>query len=296
MQENMELRLISPTEDGFIERIQWNGEEIKDAVATIVSEYTCIVYSEDTVKTAKEDRATLNKLKKAIEDRRKEVKKKCLEPYELFEREVKEVIALIDEPIAMIDSQIKGFEDEQKKAKREKLVEVYEENIGDLKEMFPFDRLFEASWLNATVTLKKASGELTDKIEKIANDLLALEKTVDEKYRTAVVAKYVQTLDGSAAMSEHYRLKELDEIAERRKAEAEQKKAETEKVAETPQIETVNTEVEVPPVIEKVQEPEPIQNAEPVKECRFYVKCTKTQLIGLAQYMKANGIEYGNIK
>lgn len=297
MEENMELRLISPTEDKFIDKIQWNGEEIKTAVATIISAYTDVIYTEDTVRLAKDDRATLNKMKKAIDDRRKEVKRKCLEPYEKFESEVKEVIAMIDKPIGMIDSQIKGFEEQQKQEKRQQLVEVYEQNIGDLKDMFSFERLFEISWLNATVSLKKASQSLTDKIEAIANELVALENTVEEKYRTAVIAKYVSTLDAASAMGEHYRLRQIDEIAEKRRIEAEEKKrAESERVLESPQIEEKKEEPKVPTVEVVETPPEPVQNAEPVKECRFYVRCTKTQLIGLAQYMKANGIEYGNIK
>lgn len=41
----------------------------------MMSAYTDVVYTEDTMKAAKDDRATLNKFKKVIEDRRKEVKK-----------------------------------------------------------------------------------------------------------------------------------------------------------------------------------------------------------------------------
>lgn len=305
--ENMELRLISPTEDGFVEKIQWNSDEIKKAVAEMVKDYKGLVYTEDTVQSAKSDRASLNKLKKAIDDRRKEIKKKCLEPYEEFEREVKEVLAIIEEPIGLIDSQIKGFEDRQKEEKRQKLKAVYDENIGDLANMFSFERLMQPTWLNATVTLKKATAELTDKIESIANDLVSLERTVDEKYKTAVVAKYVQTMDCSAAMGEHYRLKQIDEEmekrriaeeaqraeAEARKAEMEaMRKAEAENAAATPEPEAPVPPA--PPVMETVPEPQIVE--EPKKECRFYVRCTKTQLLGIVGYLKEHGIEYGSIK
>lgn len=73
--EKMELRLINPNESGFLQHIEWNSEEIRKQVQMMMSAYTDVVYTEDTMKAAKDDRATLNKFKKVIEDRRKEVKK-----------------------------------------------------------------------------------------------------------------------------------------------------------------------------------------------------------------------------
>ena len=86
--DKMELRLINPNEDGFLQHIDWNMDEIKAQVQTIMTAYTNVVYTDETMKSAKDDRATLNKFRKAIEDRRKEVKNKCLEPYNRFEAEV----------------------------------------------------------------------------------------------------------------------------------------------------------------------------------------------------------------
>ena len=50
--------------------------------------------------------ATLNNFKAAIEDKRKEIKKKCLEPYNAFEADIKELTALIDKPMLAIDAQV----------------------------------------------------------------------------------------------------------------------------------------------------------------------------------------------
>lgn len=130
--EKMELRLINPNENGFLQHIEWNAEEIRKQVSVMMSAYTDVTYTEDTMKSAKDDRATLNKFKKAIEDRRKEVKKKCMEPYEQFEREVKEVVALIDEPIQMIDNQIKEYEERLKAEKKEQIKAAYDKAIGEL--------------------------------------------------------------------------------------------------------------------------------------------------------------------
>ena len=117
MDEHMELRLLNPTEDGFLRKIEWNRSEIEPEVRRIAEEYKGLVYTEDTIPDAKKDRAYLRKLISSIEDRRKLVKKKINEPYEEFEAEVKEVVAIAQEQADLIDKQIKDYEDKSHKPK-----------------------------------------------------------------------------------------------------------------------------------------------------------------------------------
>ena len=67
----LEFRLINPTEDGFLRRIQWNKDELEVAIRAKIADYQNVVYTEDNIKTAKADRAELNRLIKAIEDMEK---------------------------------------------------------------------------------------------------------------------------------------------------------------------------------------------------------------------------------
>jgi len=62
----MELRIISPSDNGFLKTIEWNHEDIKAEVAAKMQEYAGLVYTEESIKTAKEDRAALNKFKDAL--------------------------------------------------------------------------------------------------------------------------------------------------------------------------------------------------------------------------------------
>ena len=66
-EEKMELRLINPLESEFLQHIDWNMDEIKAQVAAMMESYTDMVYTPDTMKLAKEDRAKLNKFVKIIE-------------------------------------------------------------------------------------------------------------------------------------------------------------------------------------------------------------------------------------
>lgn len=123
----MEFRLINPTEDGFLRRIQWNKEELEAAVRAKIAGYENVVYTEENIKAAKNDRAELNKLIKAIEERRKQVKNIINKPYAVFEAELNEITALINEPVALIDQQVKAFEEKQKEAEEQAKREAEEE-------------------------------------------------------------------------------------------------------------------------------------------------------------------------
>ena len=74
-------------------KVTWNFEEIKTNLEAALAEYTSMVYDDDSIKSAKTDVATLRALAKTIEDRRKGVKEKCLEPYGVIEKQAKELVA-----------------------------------------------------------------------------------------------------------------------------------------------------------------------------------------------------------
>lgn len=63
----MELRVNEVT---IPEKISFNYEELKAELTEKVAFYETLVYTDDQVKEAKADRATLNKLKKTLNDER----------------------------------------------------------------------------------------------------------------------------------------------------------------------------------------------------------------------------------
>ena len=316
--EKMELRLINPNESGFLQHIEWNSEEIRKQVQMMMFAYTDVVYTEDTMKVAKDDRATLNKFKKVIEDRRKEVKKKCMEPYEQFEKEVKEITALIDKPIGMIDSQIKEYEEKQKAEKKSQIQAAYDESIGEFGNDLPFERVFDTRYLNATFSLSKAMSEVIEKIEKFKTDIATID-SLDSKHKLNVRDVYVRTLDLSQAMAEDRRLRELEERleADRKAKEEAERKAAAQSESEPEQMTQPVSEmgraiagiglqvfaqaVKAAPE-EKQEAPAqvPAKQSEPEAEVKrykatFWCKGTLEQIKALGDYMRANNIEFGKV-
>ncbi len=195
-----------------------------------MAQYEGVTYTDDTIQAAKADRAELNKLKTAIEDRRKIVKKVINEPYTVFEKELKGILALIDKPVGIIDTQIKDYENQKKEEKKDKIREAYSAAIGELEKVIAFERLFDPRYLNATYSLQKAIADIQGKIEKVKTDL----RTIDEMcsdYKTNAQDIYLKTLDLSKAMAEEKRLRDLKEKMEadkRAREEAESRRIEQE--------------------------------------------------------------------
>lgn len=149
----LELRIISPQENGFVQEIKWNNEELKTAIVKKMEDYKGLVFTEETIADGKKDRADLNKLRGAIDNERKRIKKMCMEPYNKFEKEVKEVLGLVDEQISAIDVQIKEVEQIKREEKRKTVQELFE-SIG-FQKFVTLEMIWDEKWLNASVSLSK---------------------------------------------------------------------------------------------------------------------------------------------
>ena len=216
----MELTIYNPTSDGFIKEIKWNNEEIKREVAEKVELYKGLVYTEDQIKDAKSDKAKLNAFINALEDKRKEIKKQCLAPYDAFEKQIKEIIAIVDEPIRLIDSQVKEYEAQQKAKKLDEIIAYFNE----VNEYFwlDFELINNPKWMNATFSMAKVKAEIDERLKKISYDLQILDQLPD--YCFEAVEVYKGCLDLLKATTEAQRMVEIAKA----KAEAERKKFEEE--------------------------------------------------------------------
>lgn len=197
--DELNLVIKSPEEAQYIDRIVWNREEFETAIQAAVADYKGVVYTEDTIKQAKEDRAKLNKLSKAIDARRIEVKNRVMAPYSAFEKEVAEVKKQLDDTVRFIDDQVKAYQEEQKAKKLEEIRRFYEEKAEGLDRYIRFDDIFNRSWLNATYAMKNIQAEIIEKTGKVRSDLEQIAALEGEEYAVAI-GMYNQTHDLAKAM------------------------------------------------------------------------------------------------
>ena len=291
----MELRIMNPQENWLTEQILWNNEELKAAIAEKVKDYKTIAYTEDSLADMKKDRAGLNKLKNAFEDERKRVKKICMEPYEKFEQQVREITVLIDEPTKLIDSQVKEIDERRKVAKKEEIKALFA-SIG-FQTFVSLDMIWDEKWLNATVTLSKIEEQMKSRMYQIGSDVLTINNLPEFSFEAMEV--YKSTLDVNRAIWEGQRLAGI----QKRKLEAERIKKEQgiRKEKETAEQEeaVAQNEVCVPrheAAQEAVEEVLETQKEEPVLQLDFRVWGTKEQLMALRNYMKENHLKFGKVE
>lgn len=271
--------------------IDFNFDQLKEQLKASLEMYTGMVVTEDGIKGAKEDRARLNKLRDALESKRKEVKKECMAPYNDFEAKVKELVQLVDQPIGAIDVQLREFEERRRAEKRSAVLAVYEEAVGELRELLPFDRVWQDGWYNKYATMKKIREEIDAAVKKAASDLEVL-STVESEFAEAVKLKYLERLDLNEALAERARLQErarkLREYEEQQKRAAE---AREEPVQPADQEAT-----QEPAGPEKTTQEAAEAREEKVYLLRFECQLTWNQAAELAAWFKSKNINYRRIK
>ena len=292
----MELRIMSPEEDGFVKEIQWNNEELKQEITATMQEYKNLAFTEDNIKDAKADRAKLNKLRTAFEDERKKIKKQCMEPYTKFEKQVKEIVSLIDEPIALIDSQIKEVDD-QKKAQKQKDIEELFGSLG-FQNFVTLDKIFDSKWLNASVAMSKIEEQMKSQMFQIGHELETIRKLPEFAFEAKEL--YKKTLDMNQAIQEGQR---LAEIQKRKLAyEAEQKAKEAQEAVQKAAEQNLQEQSKVVPESKKEEktinssDDHQDQKTDPIMSIDFRAWGTREQLMGIRQFMLDNNIKFGKVE
>lgn len=193
----LELKITSPSPEGFVKEIIWNADEISEEIEKKVGYYKTLVYTDAQVAEAKKDRATLNKFIAALKAKDKEIKDLCLAPYEVFHKRMLQIIAQVEEPASLIDSQVKAFEEEQKKKKREKIEEVF--TAHGFQPWVTLERIWNPKWLNKNYSVKQIDDDMNKIMYKIGEDIFMINKQPDGVQ--AALSEYKRTLDVRAAIA-----------------------------------------------------------------------------------------------
>lgn len=273
------------------EVIDFNFEELKEEITNKSALYKNMVYTDETIKDAKSDRALLNKFKTALEDKRKEVKKQCLEPYNQFEKQIKELVAIIDEPVKLIGEQITEFEDREKAEKHEQIIELF--NKAGFQSFVTLEQIYDPKWLNKSVSLKSIEEELTNTVYRIGHDVTTINSL--KEYSFEALEHYKKTLDLAGAIAEGQRLADI----QKRKAEHEAEVKAREELAKKQAEERAKAEAEanLHEELEEVAEEEPQQAVEIKRQwIKFVALLSKDDALALKEFCDKRGIEIKSVK
>lgn len=268
-----QLQLI--TKDKKLSEMIEGITQIRSIVKEKMKVYECITYTEDDIKEAKADRAMINKSSKALNDTRIELEKIYMQPFNKFKDVVKDTCDMLDLTSNSIDLQIKKFEQEEKDVKMKQIREYFDENNEYLVN---FDRCFKSNWLNKNKGIAVVKAEINEVFELVEADFDKLkEHFYSEPCYTAIIDRYQNTLDYNNAY--HYGVSLVNKALE---ATTEQN---------SPQPTDTPNQIQQPP-----KQPENNTQGEQVYIRAFKVKVTREQAFALADFMKANNIEFESIK
>lgn len=266
------------------EKITFNYDELKRELTEKVSMYETLVYTDENIKEAKADRANLNRLKKTLNDERIRREKEYMVPFNAFKAKMNEIISIIDKPVAIIDKQVKEFEEKQKQEKRAAIEEVFG-TIG-FQTFVTLDMIFNDKWLNASTSLKSIEEEMKQLMYRFSTDLLTLNNLPEFGFEAVEV--YKTTLDINKAISEAQRMSQIAKAKAEKEAEHARLKADQDAAMERMIAEE---EAKKDATSSKIEQVEPVADA-PKQWIKFQAYMTVEQAKGLGQYMKSAGIEY----
>jgi Holliday junction resolvasome RuvABC endonuclease subunit len=250
--------------EDFIDRlpeILSNVEEIKKwAVQQTAYDQSLVLVTEEDFDTAKKRCAEINRVVKAIDEKRMAVKKKYTAPYNEFEKSIKGVTQILLGARENLWSQIQNAEDKKKEEKRKVIQEYYKERIGEYAKYKPFDIVFSQKWLNKTARLETVYAEIDKIVEQAVSDVDAIQ-SLDNKDSSALLLMYSNGASLSQVMQNYRKLQEMRECT-----------------------------------AEVTTETEPAEESEEridLVEISFKVKCTLEQVQKLKEFLVKNHIEYG---
>lgn len=258
----------------------FNYDDLKAELEQKCKEYENLVYTEDQIKMAKEDKAKLNKLKAALNNERIQRQKEWNAPFTEFKAKVDDLISIIDKPVAMIDKQVKEYDKQQEDAKREKIREVWD-NLDGKPDWLKLDDCFSNGWLLKSCSMSKVKACMEEIIATSNRNIATLEQLPEYSFEAVVAYKKNRKLDEAIAeatkLTNFRKMKEAQEEEQRKKAAEEVEKRQVERPIEFP--------VEPTPVTQTAEENATVYHM--VFECDININ----QALKLRAFCDSIGVE-----
>ena len=219
-----ELNLLSTERPGLL-TID-NFEQLKETLQGLMARYEGRTYGPETLALAKSDKKELSRLRKQIDERRKEIKRTYLAPYNDFKEKVDELLALIDAPL-----------DEIKAVVAEAEIHAFfirkSAELGSQAELLWNSPAFaESKWFTKTCSAALWQREVTEKLETAARELEMIRMTGGQ-HTAALTERYLSSLDAAELAEYRRKLSETAMVADAPMVQADRKTADQRTAAVT---------------------------------------------------------------
>ena len=306
---NEELITLKQAPIIIYERIKAVGQQVETKIAELNLDNQLV--TDDTLKSAKDTRATLRKELAVFEEQRKFIKEQVNAPYEAFEKAYKEHIKVhYDKADSTLKSKIDEVQNRLLDDKRGRIKDYFKEFCAAQGIDF---LIFERLPLNITLSAsdKSLKEQVAGFVSEVSKSLQVIESLNEpNEFKAEILTDYKQTLDiARAIQNAQYRRQQRE--AELQRIEAQRLAAEQARAAAAARAREIAPLQAPAQVINEAQSAAPVQPAaplqpEPVQEATqvaqedeneivqstFTVIGTRAQLRALRAFLDNNNIQY----
>lgn len=187
-------------------------EKLKEEAEILANEIEKVEVTEENIKTNKKMLASVNKSLKILNEERIRVKKLILEPYDTFEKQIKEIEMIVRTADTRVREQVRELEEREREQKKEKLNDIWHKRISqyELASVFNLHDWIEPKHLNKSESMTKVEQDMVDFLERSERDLMTI-KSMDG---SEIIANYyLKCKDlGMAIQSYKQSHEEIEEI------------------------------------------------------------------------------------
>lgn len=259
-----------------ISEIEDNIQEVQSYALELAKYYENVVFTENDLKEAKNEKADINKFKKKVSDFRKEITKKWNEPLQNFIDTAKTTESMLSDTYDTINKQINVYEEEKLAIKNNEIKEYFDELV--IKEQIDF---IDYSRANINVTLTASMKSLKEQaktfVDKIVEDLNLINS---QEYADEILIEYKKDLNVSKAICDvKDRHIALEKVKEERENNKEQELTDEVMLEKIDSLTAPKEEA-----VEEIQEE--------ILEISFKVRGTRTKLKALKEFLNNGGYDY----
>lgn len=187
-----EIVVLTDQEPGIV--AFHNYDAVKAELEKGVAYYSSFVYSPETADLAVTHRNELKKVKKALEDKQKEIERAYTAPYVEVKTKLDELIEMVKIPFKIADDFIKANEKEEKRIKILDFAQKRAAVLGEYSDkILESPAFFNPKWLNATYQAKQWQKDIESIISRASDDIMTIQSTAG-KNAPALMAHYYETL------------------------------------------------------------------------------------------------------
>lgn len=232
-----------------------NFDDLERTLTIQMTAYDNLPVTAENVKERRDDVATLRKIRKAIEDKRKAAKNEYEKPLKEFEGNVKRMTAIIDKQIDTINKGITQVEDARKAEKQKVVTALYEKEVGELAPFLPYERIKKDRWLNKTCTENEIIFDLQEMTSGVKGDLQAI-RELGSDIEDKLIDTYRRNGNSIVhAMKRHNEYMQAKADAQKILAEAQKRLAEEQKAEEIRKAQEAAVKAAEQPAPASPQEP-----------------------------------------